>query len=78
MVINFSKFLMNDLFKNLKMTDYEDKVVEKAIISISKFHHMAEKLKLLNHNSFSMTITITVVILPQGNLSCSDWLMAFE
>ena len=68
--MNFSKFLMNDLFKNLKMTEYEDKVVEKAIIS--KFHHMAEKLKLLNHNSFSMTITITVVILPQGNLLCSD------
>ena len=33
------------------MTEYEDMAV------ISKFHLMAEKLKLLNHNSFSINIT---------------------
>ena len=40
------------------MTEYEYIAAEKAIIS--KFHHMAAKLKLLNHNSFSITVTITI------------------
>ena len=44
--------------KNVQITEYEDMAVEKTIIS--KFHRMAEKLKLLSHNSFSITTTITV------------------
>ena len=53
--MNFIQFLMI-YSKNLQMRN-EDMVLEKAIIS--KFYHMAAKLKLLNHDSFSITITIT-------------------
>ena len=46
------------------MTEYEDMVVgKKHYIMLYKFHHLAAKLKLVNHNSFSITTTIMIFII---------------